>query len=221
MIELEKVIKCYGRSCVLQGIDLSVNKGEFLAVMGRSGSGKSTLLNLIGGMDTPDGGRIIIDGEEISSFPDRELTAYRRKKIGFIFQFFNLLPNISVFENIEIPLLLNGLESDRKKILGYLSRMGLEGREDDQPYQLSGGEQQRVAIIRAFIHDPGIVLADEPTGNLDSKTGRTIMDFLQSLSKEHGKTVLMVTHDQANAGFADRVIRIEDGILNNVSHTAG
>jgi putative ABC transport system ATP-binding protein len=213
MIQLENVEKCYGNRCVLQGIDLFVEKGDFVAVMGRSGSGKSTLLNLVGGMDVPDKGKIIVEGEEISAFSDKRLTVYRRKKIGFIFQFFNLLPNITVFENIEIPLLLNKVDADRGKILAYLKRMGLDGKENDQPYQLSGGEQQRVAIVRALIHEPEIVLADEPTGNLDSRTGRSIMEFIQELSKQRGKTVLMVTHDESNAQFADRVIKIKDGAL--------
>lgn len=213
MIQLENVEKCYGNRCVLQGIDLFVEKGNFVAVMGRSGSGKSTLLNLVGGMDVPDKGKIIVEGEEISAFSDKRLTVYRRKKIGFIFQFFNLLPNITVFENIEIPLLLNNVDPDKGKILAYLKRMGLEGKENDQPYQLSGGEQQRVAIVRALIHEPEIVLADEPTGNLDSRTGRSIMEFIQELSKQRGKTVLMVTHDESNAQFADRVLKIKDGAL--------
>jgi putative ABC transport system ATP-binding protein len=213
MIELEQIEKCYGKRCALQGVDLYVGKGEFLAIMGPSGSGKSTLLNLIGGLDVPDKGRIFVDGKMISSFSDQQLTLYRRKKIGFIFQFFNLLPNITVFENIEIPLLLNGMDADKEKILSYFKRLGLEGKENDQPYQLSGGEQQRIAIVRALIHEPEIILADEPTGNLDSRTGRSIMEFVQTLSRQHGKTVLMVTHDASNAQFADRIIQMQDGTL--------
>ena len=213
MIHLENIEKCYGKRCVLQGINLFVEKGEFVAIMGRSGSGKSTLLNLIGGMDIPDKGRIIVDGEEISSFSDKKLTLYRRKKIGFIFQFFNLLPNITVFENIEIPLLLNEIDPDKSKVLSSLKLMGLEGKENDQPFQLSGGEQQRVAIARALIHGPEIILADEPTGNLDNKTGRTILELIQALSKQQAKTVLLVTHDDSVAEFADRVIKIKDGVL--------
>ena len=213
MIHLENIEKCYGKRCVLQGIDLSVEKGDFVVVMGRSGSGKSTLLNLIGGMDIPDKGKIIVDGEEISSFSDKKLTLYRRKKIGFIFQFFNLLPNITAFENIEIPLLLNEIDPDKNKILAFLKLMGLEGKENDQPYQLSGGEQQRVAIARALIHGPEIILADEPTGNLDNKTGRAILELIQALSRQQAKTVLLVTHDDSIAEFADRVIKIKDGVL--------
>ncbi|HEX8948535.1 MAG TPA: ABC transporter ATP-binding protein [Dissulfurispiraceae bacterium] len=213
MIRLEKVVKCYGMRCVLQGVDLAVGRGDFIALMGSSGSGKSTLLNLIGGMDIPDGGRIVVDGEEISALPDKQLTLYRRKKIGFIFQFFNLLPNITVYDNIEIPLLLNAAEGDHEKIFALLKLVGLEGREKDQPYQLSGGEQQRVAIARAMVHDPEIILADEPTGNLDSATGQAIMETIRSIVKQKEKTVLLVTHDEAIARFADRTIKIRDGIL--------
>lgn len=213
MIQLESIEKCYGKRCVLQGISLSVPTGEFLAIMGRSGSGKSTLLNLIGGMDIPDRGRIIVDGTEISSLSDEALTIYRRKKIGFIFQFFNLLPNITVFENIEMPLLLDGREHSEERVNTYLKRIGLEGKGHDQPFELSGGEQQRVAIGRALVHDPDIILADEPTGNLDTRTGMAIMELVREVALENNKTVILVTHDNAIAQFADRVIMIKDGAL--------
>ena len=212
MIKLENVEKYYGGHKVLKGINLIIQKGEFISVMGSSGSGKSTLLNLIGGMDRPEQGAVIVNGENISVFTDEKLTLYRRKKIGFIFQFFNLLPNITVFENISMPLLLNGSEN-REKVFQYMKRINLDGKEDKYPYQLSGGEQQRVAIARALIHEPEIILADEPTGSLDSETGRRIMDLVQELSEEMNKTVILVTHESYIAEYADRIVRIKDGVV--------
>jgi len=212
MIKLENVEKYYGGHKVLKGINLIIQKGEFISVMGSSGSGKSTLLNLIGGMDRPEKGSVIVNGENISVFTDEKLTLYRRKKIGFIFQFFNLLPNITVFENISMPLLLNGSE-DREKVFQYMKRINLDGKEDKYPYQLSGGEQQRVAIARALIHEPEIILADEPTGSLDSETGRKIMDLVQELTEEMNKTVILVTHESYIAEYADRIVRIKDGVV--------
>jgi len=212
MIKLENIEKYYGGHKVLKGINLIIQKGEFISVMGSSGSGKSTLLNLIGGMDRPEQGAVIVNGENISVFTDEKLTLYRRKKIGFIFQFFNLLPNITVFENISMPLLLNGSEN-REKVFQYMKRINLDGKEDKYPYQLSGGEQQRVAIARALIHEPEIILADEPTGSLDSETGRRIMDLVQELSEEMNKTVILVTHESYIAEYADRIVRIKDGVV--------
>jgi len=212
MIRLENVDKYYGSSHVLKDITMVIEKGDFISVMGSSGSGKSTLLNLIGGMDRPEKGRITVGGEDITSYTDEELTAYRRKKIGFVFQFFNLFPNISVLENIAMPLLLNGID-DEERVNRYLRRIGLEGKGNDRPYQLSGGEQQRVAIARALIHDPEIILADEPTGSLDSSTGAAIMELLMELSDETKKTVLLVTHEDYIARCARRIVRIKDGML--------
>jgi putative ABC transport system ATP-binding protein len=213
MIRLEQIEKCYGMRCVLQGINLYVEKGDFVAIMGRSGSGKSTLLNLIGGMDIPDSGRIIVDGQEISSCTDEELTVYRRNKIGFIFQFFNLLPNLTVFENIEIPLLLQEQSGYEDRVAEIIKLVGLEGKEKDSPYQLSGGEQQRVAIARALIHMPEIILSDEPTGNLDNTTGMSIMKIIKNISERQNKTVLLVTHDSSISQYASKVIKIKDGVL--------
>jgi len=213
MIELENVTKNYGTRTVFHRISLTVNSGEFIAIMGSSGSGKSTLLNLIGGMDIPNSGTIIVDGETITSYNEEELTAYRRQKVGFIFQFFNLLPNLTVYENVEIPLLLNEVERYEGKIAAYIKLVGLEGRENDHPATLSGGEQQRVGILRALIHDPGIILADEPTGNLDSRTGASIVELIKDVAKRNGKTVVLATHNQAIAEYADRIIRIQDGSL--------
>jgi len=212
MIRLENVDKYFGSSHILKDITMVIEKGDFISVMGSSGSGKSTLLNLIGGMDRPEKGRIIVGGEDITSYTDEQLTAYRRKKIGFVFQFFNLFPNISVSENIAMPLLLNGID-DEEKVNRYLRRVGLEGKGNDRPYQLSGGEQQRVAIARALIHDPEIILADEPTGSLDSSTGAAIMELLKELSDETEKTVLLVTHEDYIARCARRIVRIKDGML--------
>ncbi len=212
MIRLENVDKYFGSSHILKDITMVIEKGDFISVMGSSGSGKSTLLNLIGGMDRPEKGRIIVGGEDITSYTDEQLTAYRRKKIGFVFQFFNLFPNISVSENIAMPLLLNGID-DEEKVNRYLRRVGLDGKGNDRPYQLSGGEQQRVAIARALIHDPEIILADEPTGSLDSSTGAAIMELLKELSDETEKTVLLVTHEDYIARCARRIVRIKDGVL--------
>jgi putative ABC transport system ATP-binding protein len=212
MIGLENVEKYYGETHVLKGISLEVERGEFVAITGSSGSGKSTLLNLIGGMDRPEKGRIVVDGKAITSYAEEQLTLYRRKKIGFIFQFFNLLPNITVFENIRMPLLLNGI-GDEERVQDFIRRVGLEGKEESLPYQLSGGQQQRVAIARALIHDPEIILADEPTGSLDSSTGAAIMDLVKELGAETGKTIVLVTHESYIAEYARRKVRIKDGVL--------
>jgi putative ABC transport system ATP-binding protein len=212
MIKLEGVEKYYGDNWVLKGINLEIGKGAFVSITGSSGSGKSTLLNLIGGMDKPYKGNIIINGENIATYMDDRLTLYRRKKVGFIFQFYNLLPNITVFENIMMPLLLNGNE-ETDSVFDYIKRIGLEGKEKSLPYQLSGGEQQRVAIARALIHNPEIILADEPTGSLDSETGKTIMNLIKKLAEESHKTVILVTHERYIAEHAQEMIRIKDGIL--------
>ena len=212
MIKLENVDKYYGQEQVLKGITLEIGKGEFVSITGSSGSGKSTLLNLIGGMDRPDRGRVIVDGEEISSSTDENLTLYRRRKIGFIFQFFNLLPNVTVLENIRMPLLLNGTD-DEERARSFIRRVGLQGREIHFPFELSGGQQQRVAIARALVHDPDIILADEPTGSLDSQTGEEIMELIKELSSESRKTVILVTHEAYLTKFADRTLKIRDGII--------
>jgi putative ABC transport system ATP-binding protein len=212
MITLENVEKSYGGSKVLKGINLEIETGDFISIMGSSGSGKSTLLNLIGAMDLPERGSITVDRENIVSYTDEQLTLYRRKKIGFIFQFFNLFPNLPVFENIQIPLLLNGIRDDRD-VTKYIKLIGLEGKERDYPYQLSGGQQQRVAIARALIHNPAIILADEPTGSLDSSNSQSIMELISRLAEEMGKTVILVTHEDSIAQYARRHARIRDGVL--------
>jgi len=212
MIKLIEVEKNYGETRVLAGINLEVAKGDFVSIMGSSGSGKSTLLNLIGGMDRPDKGNIFVNGEDIASYNEDRLTLYRRENIGFIFQFFNLLPNITVFENIQIPLLLKGI-TDNARVKEYIRFVNLVGKEQAYPYQLSGGQQQRVAIARALIHDPDIILADEPTGSLDSQTGNTIMELIISLVEKTKKTVLLVTHNQSIARFANKTFSIKDGVI--------
>jgi putative ABC transport system ATP-binding protein len=212
VIQLINVEKYYGIHKVLKGINLEIQRGEFLSVVGASGSGKSTLLNIIGGMDKPGEGRVVIDGENIAEYTDEKLTLYRRIRVGFIFQFFNLLPNITVFENISMPLLLNET-GDEKKVRTFIQRMGLHGKENTYPYQLSGGEQQRVAIARALIHDPDIILADEPTGSLDSETGTMIMDIIQQMIHETKKTVVLVTHEPHIAAYARRKVRMKDGMI--------
>jgi putative ABC transport system ATP-binding protein len=214
MIKLEGVEKYYGINHILKSVDLEVSSGEFIAVVGSSGSGKSTLLNLIGGMDRPEEGKIFVGSDDITRFSDERLTLYRRKEVGFIFQFFNLLPSITIFENIQMPLLLNGL-NDEEKVAGFIRRVGLKGKEERFPYQLSGGEQQRVAIARALVHDPGLILADEPTGSLDSRTGREIMDLIKELAAETRKTVILVTHEQYLTSYAGRTVSIHDGRLSS------
>ncbi len=212
MIEIKDLVKFYGAQLVLKDINLKIPDGKFLSIMGSSGSGKSTLLNLIGGMDFPDKGSIVVDGEDITKFNDDKLTKYRRKKIGFIFQFFNLLPNLTVFENVQMPLLLNG-QINKSKVYEYIEKVGLKGKEKAYPHQISGGQQQRVAIARALIHDPEIILADEPTGSLDSKTGEEIMELISSLAEESNKTVILVTHEDYIAKYAEEIIKIKDGMI--------
>jgi putative ABC transport system ATP-binding protein len=212
VIKLENVEKYYGVQRVLKGISFEVQRGEFISIMGSSGSGKSTLLNLIGGMDKPEKGRVIIDGENITAYTDENLTLYRRLRVGFIFQFFNLLPNITVSENISMPLLLSGRE-DKEKVRACIQRLGLYGKENTYPYELSGGEQQRVAIARALIHEPDIILADEPTGSLDSETGTMIMDIIREIANETRKTVILVTHESHIAAYAQRMARMKDGMI--------
>jgi putative ABC transport system ATP-binding protein len=212
MIKLINVEKYYGNTHVIKGLNLEIEKGDFVSIIGSSGSGKSTLLNLIGGMDIPDKGRIIINGEDISGYSDEQLTLYRRKKIGFIFQFFNLLPNITVIENIRLPLLLNGIE-DETRVNEFINHVGLNAKKDSYPYQLSGGEQQRVAIARALICDPEIILADEPTGSLDSENGKNIMGLIKQLVEKTGKTAVLVTHEQYVAEYARRTLKIKDGMI--------
>lgn len=200
---------------VLEGVSLDIAAGEFFAVLGASGSGKSTLLNLLSGIDRPDSGQIRIDGSDITPFNDRQLTLFRRDHIGIVFQFFNLIPTLTVRENITLPRELGGGNRRRAATRAddLLEQVGLGDRADTYPDKLSGGEQQRVAIARALLHEPKIVLADEPTGNLDDDTGRAVIQLLLRLTREAGKTLVMATHSSEIARQADRVCRIHDGLL--------
>jgi putative ABC transport system ATP-binding protein len=218
MIELKNASKKYKQGQqeihALHDISLIIGKGEFLSVMGASGSGKSTLLNLIGGLDQPSHGEIFIDGRPLHGISDNELTLIRRRRVGFIFQFFNLLPILTAVENVSLPLLLEGtpFPQIRPKALELLEKMGLGARVEHRPEQLSGGEMQRVAIARALITNPAVLLADEPTGNLDSHTSEEIFMLLKSLH-DQGQTIVMVTHDSRAAAYGSRIITLKDGAL--------
>jgi putative ABC transport system ATP-binding protein len=207
----------------LDGVDFCVASGEFIAIMGPSGSGKSTLLHLLGGLDGPTNGEITIAGHPLSRLNDREVTLIRRRNVGFIFQFFNLLPTLNAEENITLPLLIDGQNprQHQERVDQLLQLVGLTDRRHHKPDQLSGGQQQRVAIARAFVTNPAIVLADEPTGNLDSKTGEEILRLLRHSCDDLGQTIVMVTHDAKAASFADRVVFLMDGRVVGALTTTG
>ncbi|NLY90484.1 MAG: ABC transporter ATP-binding protein [Firmicutes bacterium] len=198
---------------VLKGIDLTINAGEFVSIMGPSGSGKSTLLYLMGGLDKPTTGQVWIKGRNIAVMKDKEISILRRRTLGFVFQFYNLIPNLNVEDNIMLPVLLDGkrLKSYRRKLEAILETVGLADRRRHTPRELSGGQQQRVAIARALINEPDIILADEPTGNLDTKTGTGIMELLQKINQEQGKTIVQVTHSREAAAYSQRIINLRDG----------
>ena len=220
MIELKNVSKKYLRGAqevhALRDVSLSIKKGEFLSVMGASGSGKSTFLNLVGGLDQPTSGEIFIDGRPLHGISDYELTLIRRRRVGFIFQFFNLLPILTAVENVSLPLLLEGTPYPevRPKAVKLLEQVGLGARTEHRPEQLSGGEMQRVAISRALISDPAFLLADEPTGNLDSQTSEEIFMLLKNLN-DRGQTIVLVTHDPRAAAYGSRIITLKDGALSD------
>ena len=195
----------------LDGVDLSVAKGEFVAVVGTSGSGKSTLLPMLGGLDRPTSGSVTVDGREIFSLKDEALTIFRRRKIGFVFQNYNLVPVLNVYENIVLPIQLDGKEPDQGYLDQIIATLGLEKKLQSLPNNLSGGQQQRVAIARALAAKPAILLADEPTGNLDSKTSQDVMGLLKVTSQRFAQTIVMITHNEEIAQMADRIVRIEDG----------
>ncbi len=215
ILTTENLTKIYGTGenevRALDGVSIKINKGEFLAVVGTSGSGKSTLLNLIGGLDRPTSGKVTVDGQDIFSMKDDELTVFRRRKIGFVFQNYNLVPVLNVYENIVLPTELDGVKTDRKYVDEIIETLGLSSKIHNMPNNLSGGQQQRVAIARALCAKPASILADEPTGNLDSKTSLEVVMLLRETSRKFAQTVVMITHNEEIAQTADRIIRIEDG----------
>ena len=217
VLEAKEISKQYRMGAVtvnaLDSVQFGVQKGEFVAVMGPSGSGKSTLLHLLGGLDEPTDGEITLAGQPITRLSDDEVTLVRRRKVGFIFQFYNLIPTLTAAENVALPLMIDGAKARdyEQKVHDLLALVGLADRMEHKPDQMSGGQQQRVAIARAFVNDPEIVLADEPTGNLDSKSGAAILELLRRSCDELGQTIVMVTHDARAASFADRVVFLKDG----------
>ena len=215
ILETKDLHKIYGSGDTevraLDGVNLSVENGEFVAIVGTSGSGKSTLLHMLGGLDRPTSGSVIVDGKDIFRLKDEALTIFRRRKIGFVFQSYNLVPVLTVYENIVLPIQLDGRKVDEKFIGQIVKTLGLDGRLDALPSQLSGGQQQRVAIARALAAKPAIILADEPTGNLDSKTSQDVLGLLKVTSQKFSQTIVMITHNEEIAQMADRIIRIEDG----------
>lgn len=217
MLKLENISKSYreGDSArrVLDGLSLEVAPGELVSLLGTSGSGKSTLLNLICGIDRPDSGCVLLAEKDLTQMSEVERTLHRRRHIGFVFQFFNLIPTLTVAENVRLPLELNGLETEGERVDALLAQVGLEGRQRSYPEHLSGGEQQRVALARALVHQPSLVLADEPTGNLDEETGRGILSLLEELTREHGRSVIMVTHSAEAARIGHRTLRLKAGRL--------
>lgn len=219
VVQAEALGKSYleaGRQhAVLAAVDLQIATGEFVVVIGRSGSGKSTLLNLVGAMDRPDSGRLSVAGMRIDTLDEDARTMFRRRHIGFVFQAYNLIPTLTVRENLRLPLALNAVPDGHQdaRVMDYLARLGLADRADSFPDALSGGEQQRVAVARALVHEPELIIADEPTGNLDLETGRQVLDLLDAMTRQAGRSLLMATHSREVIGLADRVLRIADGHL--------
>lgn len=219
IVQLENLTKVYGQGetavSALKGINLTINAGEFVAVMGPSGCGKSTLLHLVGGLDKPSNGKVLLNGQDVSQMADAQLTEVRRRQIGFIFQFFNLIPVLTAVENAALPLVLDGIKQNEAhtKAANWLQKVGLSDRTGNRPDQLSGGQQQRVAIARALAAEPNLVLADEPTGNLDSRSADEIAGLLRQVADEWGRAVLMVTHDPRIAAYSDRIIFLKDGTI--------
>ena len=215
ILETKDLRKVYGSGDTevraLDGVDLTVEKGEFVAVVGTSGSGKSTLLHMLGGLDRPTGGTVTVDGKELSAMRDEELTIFRRRKIGFVFQNYNLVPVLNVYENIVLPIQLDGNAPDKAYVERIIETLGLEAKLQNLPNNLSGGQQQRVAIARALAAKPAIILADEPTVNLDSATSLDVMGLLKVTAQKFSQTIVMITHNEELAQMADRIIRIEDG----------
>ena len=221
ILKVDKLCKTYGtgdaRVEALKAVSLTLEKGEFAAVVGESGSGKSTLLNLVGGLDTPNAGKVFLDGKDLFAMKEKELTVFRRRNIGFIFQGFHLIPELTVEQNLVFPVLLDYKKPDMDYVEELLGSLGLKERRKHLPSQLSGGQQQRVAIGRALMNHPALILADEPTGNLDSKTSREVIALLHGMSRKYRQSVLMITHNMNIAADADRVFRVTDGCLEEVN----
>ncbi len=215
ILEVKNLKKYYDtgeiRVKALDGVSFSVHKGEFLAVVGTSGSGKSTLLHMLGGLDVPTSGQVVVDGTDISQLTDDELAIFRRRKTGFVFQNYNLLPLMNVYENIVLPVKLDGIKPDRNYVEQIIAILGLEKKKYAMPNQLSGGQQQRVALARALAAKPAIILADEPTGNLDSRTSQDVLGLMKTTGERFGQTIVMITHNDEIAQMAERIMRIEDG----------
>ena len=215
IVKDENLTKIYGKGetkvVALDNVSFSINKGEFVAIIGPSGSGKSTMLHLLGGVDRPTSGKVYINGTDIYSLSNDNLAIFRRKQIGLIYQFYNLIPVLNIEENISLPVLLDGKQVDKNKLNEIITTLGLKERVNHLPNQLSGGQQQRVSIGRSLINNPAIMLADEPTGNLDSKNSREIIDLLKYSNRKYEQTLIMITHDPEIAKEADRIIKIEDG----------
>ena len=226
ILTLKNLTKVYGKGdtavTAVDHMGLEIEKGQFVSIVGTSGSGKSTLLHLIGGVDTPTEGEVIIDGDNIYELNDNNRSILRRRKIGFIFQQYNLIPVLTVEENIKMPLLLDGNKVDQKKIDEIIEKLGLTERKNHLPNQLSGGQQQRVAIGRALANNPTVIIADEPTGNLDKKNSEEVMELLCKCVKDEGQTLILVTHEPDIAAMADRIIHLEDGqIISDTDNTSG
>ena len=225
ILETENLKKYYGSGettvRALDGVSLSVEDGEFAAIVGTSGSGKSTLLHMLGGLDRPTEGRVHVEGKDIFSLKDDELTIFRRRKIGFVFQSYNLVPTLNVYENIVLPIQLDGNRVDKEHVGSIIQILGLKGKIKSLPSELSGGQQQRVAIARALASKPAIILADEPTGNLDSKTSLDVLGLLKTTGERFSQTMVMITHNEEIAQMADRIIRIEDGRIAGDRNVSG
>lgn len=215
ILRVENLTKIYGKGenevRALDDVSFSVNKGEFIAVIGPSGSGKSTLLHILGGVDRPTSGRVLMDGKDVYAQNEEQLAVFRRRQVGLIYQFYNLIPVLNVTENITLPVLMDGQRVNRDRLNELITTLGLTGRENHLPNQLSGGQQQRVSIGRALMNAPAVVLADEPTGNLDSKNSKEIVDLLKISNEKYGQTLIVITHDESIALQADRIISIDDG----------
>lgn len=215
ILRVENLTKIYGKGenevRALDDVSFSVNKGEFIAVIGPSGSGKSTLLHILGGVDRPTSGRVLMDGKDVYAQNEEQLAIFRRRQVGLIYQFYNLIPVLNVTENITLPVLMDGQRVNRDRLSELITTLGLTGRENHLPNQLSGGQQQRVSIGRALMNAPAVVLADEPTGNLDSKNSKEIIDLLKISNEKYGQTLIVITHDESIALQADRIISIDDG----------